>query len=317
MKTTVPSGLHHLTAIAGDPQRNVDFYSGLLGLRLVKKTVNFDDPSAYHLYYGDETGSPGTLVTFFYWPGDEARGRRGSGQNAAIVFSAPAGSLDFWQHRLHARAVASRRLTRFGEEVLAFADPDGIPIEFVAVAHDPRPGWRAHPDVPAEHALRGLHAAVVVVRAPAATEGLITGVLGYRLVSREGSRARFEASAGGGGSGSYLDVIADASAEPGLDGAGTIHHIAFSVPDNAAQIALQSALRSAGQAVSGVRDRHYFRSIYHREPGGVLFEIATATPGFAIDESVDALGTALRLPVQFEQARTRIEQLLPPITIAR
>jgi glyoxalase family protein len=304
------TGLHHLTAIAGEPQRNVDFYTGVLGLRLVKKTVNFDDPSAYHLYYGDATGAPGTIVTFFYWPGHEARGRLGSGQNTAIVFSAPAGSLDYWAGRLAARGVVAERRSRFGEDVLAFADPDGIPLELVAVAEDARPGWNGA-DVPAAHALRGLHTAELTVRAAGPTERLVTELMGYRLVRREGPRARFEA--GPGGSGSYLDVIGDASARPGVGGAGTIHHIAWNVPDDAAELAMQERLQAAGRLVSDVRDRDYFRSIYYREPGGILFEIATATPGFTVDEPAETLGAELRVPKQFAAHRAEIERRLPPV----
>lgn len=310
-----PTGLHHLTAIASNPQTNVDFYTGVLGLRLIKKTVNFDDPSAYHLYHGDETGTPGSIITFFYWPGHEARGRLGAGQTTAIVFSAPAASLDFWQQRLAARSIAVTRRTRFDEEVVAFADPDGIPVEIVGVAGDPRTGW-ATPAVPAAHALRGMHTAELTVRSAARTEQLITGVMGYRLVRREGNRARF-ASARSAASGSYIDVIADASAAPGTGGSGTIHHIAFSVPDDATELALQKSLHLAGYTVSDVRDRNYFHSIYYREPGGILFEIATATPGFAIDETPATLGTALKLPVQFEPARSHIERLLPPIKVTQ
>lgn len=309
---TTPTGIHHLTAIAGDPQVNVDFYTRVLGLRLVKKTVNFDDPSAYHLYYGDAAGSPGSIVTFFYWPGLEARGRVGSGQNTAIVFSAPAGSLDFWQQHLSSAGVVSHRRERFGETVVAFADPDGIPIEIVAIADDDRAGWTSG-GIDAAHALRGLHTAEITVRSPAKTEALITGVMGYQLQRRDGNRARF-ASAAGGGSGHYIDVIADPSARPGVGGAGTIHHIAWSVPDDDTELAMQRELAEAGHLVSDVRDRNYFHSIYYREPGGVLFEIATENPGFAIDEAPESLGTALKLPVQFERARAQIESLLPPIT---
>lgn len=308
---TTPTGIHHLTAIASDPQRNVDFYTGLLGLRLVKKTVNYDDPSAYHLYYGDATGSPGSIVTFFYWPGHAASGQVGSGQNTAIVFSAPADSLDFWQQRLSAHGVASQPHERFGETVIRFADPDGIPIELVATAGDHRAGW-ASTDIPSHHALRGLHTAELTVRSPLKTEALITGPMGYQLIRRDGNRARF-ASASGSGSGHYIDVIADASARPGISGAGTIHHIAWNVPDDATEVAMQRELNAAGHLVSDVRDRNYFNSIYYREPGGILFEIATQSPGFAIDESPESLGQALKLPPQFESARIRIESLLPPI----
>ncbi len=309
--TTTPTGIHHITAIAGDPQVNVDFYTRVLGLRLVKKTVNFDDPTAYHLYYGDAAGSPGSIVTFFYWPGLEAKGRVGSGQNTAIVFSAPAGSLDFWQNHLSAHGVVSHRRERFGETVVAFADPDGIPIEIVAVAEDNRAGWTTA-DISAAQALRGLHTAEITVRSAAKTEALVTGVMGYQLQRRDGARARFEA-AGGGGSGHYIDIIADPSARPGVGGAGTIHHIAWSVPDDETELSMQSALAAAGHLVSDVRDRNYFQSIYYREPGGVLFEIATANPGFAIDEAPESLGTALKLPAQFERARSQIESLLPPL----
>lgn len=310
--TTTPTGIHHLTAIASDPQANVNFYTGLLGLRLVKKTVNFDDPTAYHLYYGDAAGSPGSIVTFFYWPGLEARGRVGSGQNTAIVFSAPPASLDFWQQRLSAAGVVSHRRERFGETAVAFADPDGIPVEIVAVADDDRAGWTTA-DISAGHALRGLHTAELTVRSPLKTEALITGVMGYQLLRRDGDRARFE-SAAGGGSGHYIDVITDPSARPGVGGAGTIHHIAWSVPDDDTELLMQRELANAGHLVSEVRDRNYFHSIYYREPGGILFEIATENPGFAIDESPESLGTALKLPAQFERARSQIESLLPPIT---
>ncbi len=309
---TTPTGIHHLTAIASDPQANVNFYTGLLGLRLVKKTVNFDDPSAYHLYYGDETGSPGSIVTFFYWPGHAAKGRVGSGQNTAIVFSAPADSLDFWQQRLTAAGVVSLRKERFDETILVFADPDSIPVEIVAVANDDRAGWTT-PDISAGHALRGLHTAELTVRSPIKTEALIIGAMGYQLLRRDGNRARFE-SATGGGSGHYIDVITDASAKPGVGGAGTIHHIAWSVPDDKTEAVMQRELANAGHLVSEVRDRNYFHSIYYREPGGILFEIATEHPGFAIDEAPESLGTALKLPAQFERTRTQIESNLPPLT---
>lgn len=304
------TGLHHITAIASDPQANLDFYVGVLGLRLVKKTVNFDDPSAYHLYYGDETGAPGTIVTFFYWPRGASRGRVGPGQPSRLSFSAPAESLGFWLERLQHRGIAAQQLNRFGEEVIAFADPDGIPVEIVAVADDARTGWSGR-DIPAAHALRGLHTAELLVRASAPTEALLTGEMGYRLVRCEGDRARF--AIGTGGSGTFVDVLADAATRPGLGGVGTIHHVAWSVPDDAAQQLVHERLIRAGQHVSPVRDRNYFHSIYYREPGTILFEIATTTPGFAVDEPVATLGTALKLPAQFEPHRSEIEKLLPPI----
>lgn len=308
--TSPVTGIHHVTAIASDPQANLDFYRGLLGLRLVKKTVNFDDPSAYHLYYGDETGTPGSIVTFFYWPGHEAHGRRGAGQMSAITFSAPAGSLDYWEQRLQRHDVATARRHRLGEDVLAFADPDGIPVEIVAVANDPRAGWTGA-GVAAEFALRGLHTAALLVRRSEPTEQLLTGEMGYRLVRREGNRARFEA--GPGGSGRFIDVIGDDQAPAGLGGVGTIHHIAWRVAGNEDQLAMQERLTEAGYGVSPVRDRSYFRSIYYRERGGILFEIATDVPGFPVDEPVASLGAALKLPPQFEFARARIERALPPL----
>lgn len=304
------SGLHHVTAIASDPQANVDFYTGLIGLRLVKKTVNFDDPSAYHLYYGDGAGSPGTILTFFYWPGQAARGRVGAGQMTAISFSVAPAALDYWADRLAARGIAAERRLRFGEEVIGFADPDGIPVELVADAADRRVGW-AQAGIPAEFAVRGMHTAQLTVRAAAATEELLVRDMDFRLVRREGNRARFEA--GTGGSGRYVDVVGDAAARPGAGGSGTVHHVAFRVADDAGELALHSRLALAGYHVSGVRDRNYFRSIYYRERNGILFEIATDVPGFAVDESAAELGTALKLPAQFEPHRAEIEAALPEL----
>ncbi|MCW1887244.1 ring-cleaving dioxygenase [Luteolibacter flavescens] len=306
------TGIHHVTAIASDPQRNIDFYAGLLGLRMVKKTVNFDDPSAYHLYYGDENGSPGSIVTFFYWPGHDARGRVGSGQTTALVFSAPEGSLGYWQERLEKHGIAVERKTRFGEDVLAFADPDQIPVEIVAVADDSRSGWTGA-GITAEHALRGLHTAELTVAFATPTEALLSMEMGFRLVKREGDRARFEA--GLGGSGRYADVIQSAGPR-GLGGSGTIHHIAWSVPDDETELRKQAELQRSGYQVSPVMDRDYFHSIYYREKGGILFEIATENPGFAVDEDPDALGTGLKLPRQHEHLRARIEKILPPLNPA-
>lgn len=313
MKSEI-TGIHHITAIASDPQRNIDFYAGLLGLRMVKKTVNFDDPSAYHLYYGDEAGSPGSIVTFFYWPGHDARGRRGSGQATALVFSAPESSLGYWQERLEKNGVTVEQRTRFGEEVLSFSDPDAIPVEIVAVAVDPRKGWTGA-GISAEHALRGLHTAELTVAYAAPTESLLSIEMKFRFVKREGDRARFEA--GPGGSGHYADVLTNATLPHGTGGSGTIHHIAWSVPDDESELAKQTELQKSGYHVSPVMDRDYFHSIYYRERGGILFEIATENPGFAVDEAPEALGTGLKLPKQFEQARNRIEQLLPPVQAAK
>ncbi len=308
------TGIHHITAIASDPQANIDFYAGLLGLRLVKKTVNFDDPSAYHLYYGDAAGSPGSIVTFFYWPGGAGRGRVGPGQPSRISFSAAPESLDFWAARLQRHGVRAERAVRFGEDAIAFSDPDGIPVEIVGAATDARRGWATN-GIAIENALRGLHTAELTVRESAPTEALIAGEMGYRLVRREGDRVRYEIAAGG--SGTYIDVIAAPTARAGLGGVGTIHHIAWRVPGDAEELEMLQRLDEAGLHVSDVRDRSYFRSIYYRERGGILFEIATNTPGFASDEPAATLGTALRLPPQFESARAAIEQSLPPLQAPR
>lgn len=307
------TGIHHVTAIASDPQANIDFYSGLLGLRLVKKTVNFDDPSAYHIYYGDETGAPGTIVTFFYWPGKASRGRIGSGQMTRISFSAAPAALDFWQDRLQRHGIAIQRQNRFAEDVIAFADPDGIPIEIVGVDHDPRSGWKGG-EVPPDFVLRGLHYAELTVRNTDPTERLLTHEMGFRLVRRDGNRSRFEA--GAGGSGAFIDLI-ELPLPFGMSGVGTVHHIAWRLADDAGQLDMHARLSTAGYAVSPVRDRTYFHSIYYREYGSILFEIATDSPGFAIDEEVASLGTALKLPQQFEPNRSKIEGSLPALHPAR
>lgn len=312
--TTNLQGIHHVTAIASDPQANVDFYAGLLGLRLVKKTVNFDDPTAYHLYYGDAAGSPGSIVTFFTWPGNVGRGRVGSGQTTRLSFSAAPSALSYWRERLEGNGVDVTATARFGEDVLTFVDPDGIPVEIVAVGTDARRGWEGA-GVPVENALRGQHTAELTVRRAQPTEALITGEMGYRLVRRDGNRARFEA--GAGGSGTYIDVIEDPSGAHGLGGVGTIHHIAWRVPGDDDQKLAWQVLTKGGFHVSDVRDRDYFHSIYYREHGGILFEIATNNPGFAVDENPETLGTALKLPSQFEHARSQIEKLLPPLQPAR
>lgn len=306
-----PHGIHHVTAIASDPQANINFYAGLLGLRLVKKTVNFDDPSAYHLYYGDAAGSPGSIVTFFYWPrGQGSHGRIGNGQMTRLSLSAPAAAMPFWHERLRRHGVPASRNTRFGEDVLQFADPDGIPVEIVADAGDPRTGWTV-PEIPTQSALRGLHAAELSVAKAAALERVIEGIMGYRRVRTDGNRTRFES--GAGGPGTYIDVIAEPSHPRGLGGVGTIHHIAWRATDDESLVEMRESLVRAGLNVSDVRDRSYFHSIYYREPNGILFEIATDVPGFAIDETPGSLGTALRLPPQFEGARQQIEELLPPL----
>ncbi len=309
MKSPI-TGIHHVTAIASDPQANLDFYAGVLGLRLVKRTVNFDDPSAYHLYYGDESGSPGSIVTFFYWPGLAARGRIGSGQSTALSFSVAPDSLDFWRERLEAHQVEIQQLRRSDEDTLQFADPDHIPVEIVAVANDHRTGWSGA-GIPEEHTIRGLHTAELTLSSDHATQELLVGEMGFRVVRKDEVRTRLEA--GPGGSGSYVDLVVDPRVRRGTGGAGAIHHVAWSVPGDSQELTMLKRLQSAGYPTSGVRDRDYFHSIYYREPGGVLFEIATENPGFDVDEPLDQLGQTLKLPRQFAHARTEIEHSLPTL----
>jgi glyoxalase family protein len=307
------AGIHHVTAMAGDPQANVDFYTGVLGLRLVKKTVNFDDPGTYHLYYGDELGHPGTILTFFPWP-LARRGVQGAGQATVTSFSVPEGSLGFWTDRLSRHGVACdspRR--RFDEEVLTLLDPDGLRLELVARAGDGRTPWQGGP-VPPEHAVRGFDGVTLTEWNPEVTAGVLSGTLGFRRVGEEGDRARFEA--GPGGAGTRVDLLAAPTAARGHVSAGTVHHVAFRAADEADQLAWREAVADSGLHVTPVLDREYFHSIYFREPGGVLFEIATDPPGFTRDEPVESLGTALKLPPWLEPSRSRIEAALPPLATA-
>lgn len=303
------SGLHHITAIARDPIANLSFYTGVLGLRLVKRTVNFDDPSAYHLYYGDESGTPGSLITFFYWA-DAAAGRVGVGQATTLTFSVPVAALGNWEGRLSARGVAFARVTRFGESALRFSDPDGIPVEVVAVEDDARAGWSGA-GLDATLALRGLHTIELTVPDPSATARLLEERMGHRLVAREDGRLRL--TSGPGGSGRFVDLVGGSGRPVGIGGAGTIHHVAWRVADDAAQARVRASVGGGRYLVSPVRDRNYFRSIYFRADGGVLFEVATDTPGFLVDEPLASLGRALKLPPEFEQARAEIERILPPL----
>jgi glyoxalase family protein len=306
-------GLHHITAISGDAQGNVDFYAGLLGLRLVKLTVNFDDPGSYHLYYGDGDGRPGSLITFFAW-NDAPRGRIGTGQVTATAFSIPATALGFWTNRLRGHGVAVEGPSeRLGEPVLAFADPDGLPLELIApLAGDARPAWEAGP-LPAAEAIRGLHSVTLSEEGYERTAGLLTQTLGCRRVAEVDGRFRYAVAAGGPGE--LVDVVCRPDARPGEVAVGTVHHMAWRTPDDAQQAAWRRALAALGYNVSPVMDRQYFHSIYFREPGGVLFEIATDPPGFATDEPAEHLGERLRLPPSLEPHRERIEAWLPPLRL--
>ncbi|MCP4201695.1 MAG: ring-cleaving dioxygenase [bacterium] len=308
------AGIHHVTAIATDPQQNVDFYAGVLGLRLVKKTVNFDDPGTYHFYYGDELGRPGTILTFFPWP-MARRGSRGSGQATVTSFEIPGASLGFWRERLaQLGAVAEEPKARFDEEVLAFYDPDGLKLELVANSGSGRgEPWSGGP-VPPEHAIRGLHSVALSVRDLDATAGLLTETMGLRPGSESGNRFRFET---GDDIGDRVDVVHTPETGFGTIAAGTVHHVAWRVPDERSQEAWREVLAGAGLHPTAVLDRQYFKSIYFREPGGVLFEFATDPPGFTRDEDPAELGTGLKLPPWLEPERERLEPALPAIARPR
>jgi glyoxalase family protein len=309
-------GLHHVTAISGDAQRVVDFYAGTLGLRLVKRTVNFDDPRTYHFYFGDATGTPGSLLTFFPWGRGAPRGRTGAGQTAAVALAVPAEAVGFWLERLVARGVAHegpRR--RFGATVLTLDDPDGLRLELVA---DPRaaalPGWQGPgaDGVPAEHAVRGVHGVTLHVADGAATDAVLTETLGLRRAGTEADVTRYETLDPDVALGRVVDVRV-AAGPAGRMGAGAVHHVAFRAGDDAGELALRAAVTRAGLSATPQVDRQYFRSVYFREPGGVIFELATDAPGFLVDEPAEALGAALRLPSRFEGRRAELEAALPPL----
>jgi len=306
-------GIHHITAIAGDPQRNLDFYTGPLGLRLVKRTVNFDDPGTRHFYFGDSQGTPGTILTFFPWGDGAFRGRIGTGQVRSTAFSISTDSLGFWIDRLTALGLApSGPERRFDEEVLFVRDPDGLELELIANSRDTRAGW-ATPGVPSSHAIRGLHTASLSVEGYERTAGLLVERLGFRRVGELGNRFRFEV--GEGGPGHIVDVLCEPDGMRGTMGAGTVHHIAWRAADDAAQLEIRSTLSGAGQDVTPVLDRNYFRSIYFREPGRVLFEVATDPPGFTKDEATANLGMDLKLPDWLEARRADIEARLTHVTV--
>ncbi len=312
MEHQIP-GIHHITAITGDPQQNVDFYVGILGLRLVKLTVNFDDPGAYHLYYGDSVGSPGTILTFFSWPG-APRGRLGAGQATAITFAIPRNSMGYWLDRLAANGVAAEGpAARFGAEVITFSDPDGLRLELVG--HDAGGSTSVwdRSAIPAEHAIRRFYGVALTERQSEPTDALLAQVMGFQATAEEGERLRYRSDQHAAGA--YVDVLRAPDAALGRVAVGTIHHVAWRTPtDNTQQDWLQT-LQGKGFDVSPVMDRVYFHSIYFREPGGVLFEIATDTPGFTADETVEELGASLKLPPWLEPMRSQIEQALIPLRL--
>ena len=312
--TLISPGLHHVTGIASDPQRNLDFYAGVLGLRLVKRTVNFDDPTTYHFYFADAEGTPGSILTFFPWPGSR-RGRQGAGQVGVTSFAILPSSVGFWIERfIKHRVDFEHPKTRFDDErVISFRDNDGSLGELVAhPGAEAGNGWETQ-SVPAEHSIRGLHAVTLWQESCDLTGKLLVESLGFEPVREQASIFRYAAK--GRGPGSIVDLRCVPGLWQGVMGAGTIHHVAFRAPDDASQLLSRNELVAKGYNVTPQIDRDYFHSIYFREPGGVLFEIATDPPGFTLDEPLEKLGQSLQLPKWLEERRFEIEALLPNIRL--
>ena len=302
-------GLHHITAVAEDPQTNVDFYHHVLGQRLVKTTVNFDDPGTYHFYFADEIGTPGTVMTFFPWR-NMSRGQLGNGETGAVAYSINARAVQFWEGRLGELGLeVGPRQYRFGAEVIPFTDPHGMVLELIATDEPATFRFWEEGPIPKEHALRGFHGVTLWLAEVEKTAELLTEQMGYVFVGREGKRYRYRGASND--IGMYVDLLHRPGQPHGRFGAGSIHHIAFRTADDQEQLEYQKLLAAADFAVTGVRDRQYFRSIYFRSPGGVLFEIATDAPGFRVDESVEELGQDLKLPPWLEPQREEIERILP------
>jgi glyoxalase family protein len=307
-------GLHHVTATVDEAQPDLDFCIDVLGLRLVKKTVNFDNHSVYHFYYGgDERGVPGTIWTTFPYGGyGVPAGRKGAGQVTVTSFSVPVGSLDTWRARLAARGIAVTDVeSRFGEPAIAFGDPSGLSFELIATSRDNRTPWIAS-GFDADSAIRGLHSVTILVRDPAKTIDLMTRVLGYAVVAE--TPGRFRLAANGDVPGHLIDVAHDRDAAPAVNGVGTVHHVAMAIATEEEQLEMRDALLRYGARVTDVRDRCYFKSIYFREPGNVLFEVATMAPGFTIDEDLSQLGRDLKLPPWEEAYRSEIERTLATVS---
>jgi glyoxalase family protein len=308
----MPSGIHHITTIAGSARRNLDFYTGTLGLRLVKRTVNFDDPETYHLYYGDSAGRPGTILTFFPWD-DAPPGRLGIGEAQETVFSIPEGSIGYWTHRFVEKSVRhDPPVKRFGETTLAFRDSDGTRLALAgAKGIEAKPGWSGG-DVPVEHAIRGFHSVSLLLADAAPTAAILTDIFGFVADGREGAIERYRAQ--GLDVGGIVDLRKAGEFLAARQGAGSVHHIAFRAVDDAAQQAMVLKLvQDHHLRTTEQKDRNYFRSVYFREPGHVLFEIATDPPGFAVDEPPESLGQALKLPPFLENRRAEIEAALPKL----
>ena len=304
-------GLHHITAIAGDAQRNYDFYTKTLGFRLVKKTVNFDDPQTYHFYFGDEVGTPGTILTFFPWA-NVRQGKNGVGMATEIGYSVPKGSLDFWKSRFEKLNIRHHILSeRFGEKYLSFQDTDGLWLNLIETKHkDERKGWETD-EIKAEVAIKGFHTVTLTLNNIKATAAILTEVFGYKQVERDDNLYRYETDAVENAA--IVDLLEMPEAQGGINAAGTNHHIAFRVKDEEDLMAIREKIVTRGLHITEKINRDYFYSLYFREPGGVLFEIATDNPGFATDETVENLGSSLQLPDQYKAMRDEIEKGLPEL----
>jgi len=304
-------GLHHITAIADNAKRNLDFYTQVLGVRLVKKTVNFDDPGTYHFYFGNEEGTPGTILTFFPWEGI-GKGTNGSGLATHIGYSVPKGSLEFWKNRFQQFNVNFEEGEIFGEKLISFQDPDGLQIQFIESATpDNRKVWTTD-DIKDENALKGFHNITLTLKKADPTIKVLTDIFGYDLQKQEGERYRFATDAID--TANLVDIIENDKIAAGRNAAGTNHHVAFRVKDDNVLMEFREKVMSAGLSITPKIDRDYFYSLYFREPGGVLFEIATDNPGFTVDEPLNELGQNLKLPKQYEAMRTQIEEALPKLS---
>jgi len=307
-------GIHHVTAIAGDPQRNIDFYAGILGLRLVKLTVNYDDPGTYHLYYGDTIGHPGSIMTFFPWPGGE-KGRHGTGQLTTTSFSVPESSLEYWMLRFREHKIAfDGPITRFDQRIISFHDYDGLRLELVEDGTDRRKPWEEASVAP-EKAIRGFHGVTLSEEGYERTAWLLKDILGFKPTKEENNRFRYEARESEPGS--IVDVLCTPDSPHGYVNVGTVHHVAWRTHDDQQQREWRQGIVDVGLDVTPVIDRKYFHSIYFREPGGVLFEIATDPPGFTVDQPLAELGTRLVLPIWLEPLRKDLEQTLPPVHLPK
>jgi glyoxalase family protein len=304
-------GLHHITAIADNAKRNLDFYTKVLGVRLVKKTVNFDDPGTYHFYFGNEEGTPGTILTFFPWEGI-GKGANGTGLATHIGYSVPKGSLEFWKNRLHQFNVNVEEGEIFGEKLISFQDPDGLQLQFIeSSTPDDRKVWTTD-DIKDENALKGFHNITLTLKKADPTIKVLTDIFGYDLQKQEGERYRFATDAIE--TANLVDIIENDKIIAGRNAAGTNHHVAFRVKDDNVLMEFREKVMSAGLNITPKIDRDYFYSLYFREPGGVLFEIATDNPGFTVDEPLNELGTNLKLPKQHEGLREKIEEVLPKLS---